>query len=90
MTDYLNRPVFGKAAGDAKDAQELREQIAQVCYEIHMAESMFNLAESDELLDASIYQIKALRAYLDFLLRSAKEQQAPVGVPTGADCTTGR
>lgn len=84
MTESLNKPLFGKDVGDSGDARALREQIAQVCHQIQMAESMFNLAESEELLDASIYQIKALRSYLDFLLRAAKSGQYPVGVPTGA------
>ena len=63
---------------DGNDSREVRGQIVDICRRIEAAESMFSLADSDEMIDACAYQIKTLRAYLDHLLRLAKGEPAAV------------
>ncbi len=80
MSQFLNERIFGGAVPrleDGGDIQEVHGQIVDICRRIEAAESMFDLADSEEIIDACSYQIKTLRAYLDHLLRCAKGAPAP-------------
>ncbi|MEA5010309.1 MAG: DUF2508 family protein [Angelakisella sp.] len=52
----------------------LKEQAAQVRQQLLIAEETFNLAQDEALLDATIYQIKALNLYYQYLLSMARAQ----------------
>lgn len=56
------------------DAQcELVREIGIICDKMRKNEQLFDLAESDELIEAVIYEQKALQARYSFLLRTARE-----------------
>lgn len=62
-----------------ENTRQLKEQIAAVRRQIVLTESLFNFSDSEELTDACIYQLKALNAYLDHLLKAVRGKE---GQPT--------
>ena len=54
---------------------ELRAELQEVQRELLRAEEIFNSVTEDELLEACIYRIHALKAYRDYLLRTARERE---------------
>ena len=63
----------------AESTRQLKEQITAVRRQIVLTESLFNFSDSEELTDACIYQLKALNAYLDHLLKAVRGKD---GQPT--------
>ncbi|MCL1865901.1 MAG: DUF2508 family protein [Oscillospiraceae bacterium] len=51
----------------------IQDELEQVHELLQKKEELFNLAEEDELIEAIIYEQKALRLRYDYLLRKAKE-----------------
>ena len=51
----------------------IQDELEQVHELLQKQEELFNLAEEDELIEAIIYEQKALRLRYDYLLRKAKE-----------------
>lgn len=52
----------------------LRKELENITRELRQAEDIFNNVTDDALTEASIYRIKALLSYRDYLLRTAREE----------------
>lgn len=58
-----------------KDGTPLQEELNNITRELRQAEDIFNNVTDDALTEASIYRIKALLAYRDYLLRTARDDK---------------
>ena len=55
--------------------EELRQELHQTNQALRNAYDKFNFVTAPELVEASIYEINALKARSDYLLRCIKEQE---------------
>ena len=60
--------------------KELRQELDQISRQLKEAYDRFNYACEPELVEASIFEINALKAKYDYFLRCVKER---AGMPTG-------
>ena len=57
---------------------QLVEDIREVCRQLDNTSTLFAMETDEDLLDAAIYQTKALRARYRYLLRQARERELEV------------
>lgn len=61
--------------------KELRQELDQINRQLKEAYERFNYACEPELVEASIFEINALKAKYDYLLRCVKERSGMPGEP---------
>lgn len=72
-------------------AAQLHRELQETVLALHRAYERFDLAWEAELVDASVYEINALKARYSYLIRKAKEQEsaelrAPAAPEGGNPC----
>ncbi len=72
---------FSKAEPAAELRRQLQQQLNETRKELALSYAQFNYTSEPELVEACVYQIKALQTRSDFLLRQLKqlEQQPEAG-----------
>ncbi len=72
-----------------EDREKLLLDIKKVSMQIAQAESRFQMASDEDLIDSCIYEMEALNAQYRYLLRKAKEEgisQEPFRAERASDC----
>ncbi len=59
---------------DEKEREEILSELDRLSDMIKKNEAMFNLADDDNMLEAMIYEQKALQSRYIYLLKTAKEK----------------
>ena len=65
----------------------LRKELASAQGELSQAYRQFNEAVDPELVESSIYQISAVKARCNYLIRAIKERSAPAAAADGKEDT---
>jgi len=75
---------FSKAEPEPTLRSQLQQQLNETRRELALSYAQFDFASEPELVEACVYQIKALQTRSDFLLRRIKqlEQQPETGGET--------
>ncbi len=58
----------------SKEQNEILQELEKLTMQFSANETMFNLATDEEIIDAMIYEQKALRSRYAYLLKIAKEK----------------
>lgn len=66
--------LFPKDAGPDPELLALREDLAAAQRDLQLAYHQFNQALDPELVEASIYEISAVKARCNYLIRAIKER----------------
>ena len=65
----------------------LRQELASAQGELSQAYRQFNEAVDPELVESSIYQISAVKARCNYLIRAINERSAPAAAADGKEDT---
>jgi hypothetical protein len=76
--------LFPKDAGSDPELLALREDLAAAQRDLQMAYHQFNQALDPELVEASIYEISAVKARCNYLIRAIKERCPADGADAAA------
>ena len=68
----------------------LRQELSAAQGELSQAYRQFNEAVDPELVESSIYQISAVKARCNYLIRAIKERSAPAGAAAAASAPAGK
>lgn len=63
-----------KKTQDEKEREEILSELERLSDMIKKNEAMFNLSDDDNMLEAMIYEQKALQSRYIYLLKTAKEK----------------
>ena len=76
--------LFLKKSAPDPELLRLKEELQEAQRELSLAYSRFDQALDPELVESCVYQISAVKARCNFLLRSIKER-CPEAVPARAE-----
>lgn len=65
--------------------RELRRELLAAAQALRLAYERFNYACEPELVESSVYEIKALQARYSYLLRAAKTAEEPAAAALAAE-----
>ena len=71
------KPVFSKKHPQDPELLTLRSELLEAQGELAQAYRQFDQAVDPELVESCIYQISAIKARCNYLIRSIKERTAP-------------
>ncbi len=69
-----------QAAKQPSDEVRLRAEICAVCAEMEQADAVFNNVTDADLIDASVFTMRACEHKLGYLFRQAKAQRAAMAM----------
>jgi hypothetical protein len=71
---------------DDSPGAQLRRELRDTVQALHRAYERFDQAWEAELVDASVYEISALKARYSYLIRKVREQEAAAAAEGGGAC----
>lgn len=90
MSQTLRRKALVSNAPGAREPSEemrLREEIRAVCAQMEQADTVFNNVTDPDLIDASVFTMRACERKLGYLVKQAKAQRAAMMLEAhGARC----
>ena len=76
---------FSKKRRPDPELLALRAELQEAQDQLALAYRRFNQAVDPELVESSIYQISAVKARCNYLIRAIKERSAPAAVADGKE-----
>ena len=76
MRTILDTAARQRTAPRAAQAQTARyaEELRELCRQMEATRTLFGMESDEDLLDAAIYQMKALQARQRYLIKRAREE----------------
>lgn len=74
MLKILNKKKTKKRTESEKERDEILSELESISDMLKKSETMFNIAEDEKMLEAVIYEQKALQSRYIYLLNRAKEK----------------
>lgn len=77
MAQTATHFLFGRSTtkGNQHEVRELQQSLSRTSTQIHQAYHCFNNTCEDELIESYVYEINALHARYNYLLRRLKEME---------------
>lgn len=72
--------IFKKPEPPRDESMEIVDEIHAVCRSLEIAFDRFRYGEDEDLVDAAIYEIEALKARYRYLIKLAKSKNVEAGV----------
>lgn len=67
-----------KEQSQREKKEELKIELLQICNHIKKLEQQFNMTENEDLLEALIYEQKALQSRYTYLVKKARENEIEI------------